>query len=113
MAKKLRVKVARADFEKLGQKLERLYSTLSSGEAHVFEFLMEGAAAGAGQWPPPAWITPRFRYKPRGAQMLVAGGADGLTILINSHGKITVVPPIGPLPFDRHADALGAIPIRA
>ena len=73
---------------------------------------MEAVAAGARQAPPPSWITPRFRYKPRGAKALVAGGADGLTILINSHGKITVVPPIGPLPMDRHTDVLAAIPIR-
>jgi len=107
-----RVKVTRKELESLGRKLEKLHSTLSSGEAAAFEFLVESAVAAAGFAPPPPWITPRFRYKPRGAKMLVAGGADGLTILINSHGKITVVPPIGPLPTERFG-ALGAIPIRA
>ena len=110
MAALERVQVTPKAFEALGQKLERLHSTLSSDEANIFEFLMESAAAGAGQWPPPSRIHPKFRYKPRGAKALVAGGADGLTILINAHGKITVVPPEGPLPTDR--SALGAIPIQ-
>jgi hypothetical protein len=111
MTNEKRVKVDGRDFESLGLKLQRLHSTLSTNEAYIFEYLMEEAAAGAGQWPQPPWIKPRLKYKPRGARMLVAGGADGLTILINSHGKITVVPPQGPLPTDR-GDALGAIPIR-
>ena len=112
MAARNVIKVKPREFESLGKKLERLFSTLPPGEAAVFSFLMEAVAIGAGQAPPPSWITPRFRYKPRGAKALVVGGSDGLTILINSHGKITVVPPIGPLPMDRHTDALGAIPIQ-
>jgi hypothetical protein len=106
------IKVKPGEFESLGKKLERLFANLSPGEAEVFSFLMEAVAIGAGQAPPPAWITPHFRYKPRGAKALVVGGSDGLTILINAHGKITIVPPIGPLPMDRHTDVLGAIPIQ-
>ena len=104
-----KTRVTPADFSSLGEKLQRLRATLSAGEAKVFEYLMESAGAGAGQLPPPSWFRLRFKYKPRGAKMLVAGGVDGLTILINSHGKITVVPPEGPLPTDR--TGVGAIPI--
>jgi len=104
-----KIRVSPADFASLGEKLQRMRKTLSAGEANVFEYLMESAGAAAGQWPPPSWFRLRFKYKPRGAKMLVAGGADGLTILINSHGKITVVPPEGPLPTDR--TGAGAIPI--
>ena len=109
-----RVKLNTADFESLGQKLERLHSSLSTPERQVFEFLLESAADAAGQSPPPPWMKSRFRFKPRhprGAKMLVAGGSDGLTILITRSGKIVVVPPEGPLPTDRDADVLGAIPI--
>jgi len=92
----------------------RLHSSLSTPERQVFEFLLESAADAAGQSPPPPWMKSRFRFKPRhprGATMLVAGGSDGLTILITRSGKIIVVPPEGPLPTDRDADVLGAIPI--
>lgn len=106
------IKVAAEDFQSLGQKLEALYSTLSEGEAHVFGCLMESAASGAGQIPPPAWITPHFKYKPRGGAHLIAGGADGLTVLLTGRGKLIVVKPGDPLPEGRHTDVLGAIPIR-
>jgi hypothetical protein len=104
------IKVSAKDFESLGQKLEQLHASLSPAEAHVFEFFIENAAAAAGQFPPPPWFRPHFRYKPRGGAGLVAGGVDGFTILIKSNGKIIVVPPIGPLSLDR-SGLLAAIPI--
>lgn len=112
MVNEQNIKVTAEDFQSLGQKLEALHSTLSEGEAHVFGFLMESASAGAGQIPAPAWITPYFKYKPRGARQLVTGGADGLTVLLTGRGKLIVVKPEGPLPVERPADVLAAIPIR-
>jgi hypothetical protein len=113
-----RVEVKRADFESLGTKLEKLYSQLSQGEASIFEFLMENAVSAARQdHPPPKFVTnnlkPRFRFKPRGGAHLVAGGSDGLTIVITGRGKMIVVPPKGPLPTERIVDVLGAIRIDA
>lgn len=106
MAKKDQVVLKEGDIKGLSEKLQGLYRSLPPGQAQLFEYLMEAAGLGAGQWPPPPWVQPKFKYKPRGAKVLVFGGADGLTILMNSHGKITVVPPIGPLPMDRTGMAI-------
>jgi hypothetical protein len=90
------------DFDSLGEKLQKLHASLTPNEANIFEWLMEAAGAGAGQAPPPPWLqAPHFKYKPRGAKMLVVGGSDGLTILISGRGHVTKVPPEGPLPTDR------------
>ena len=112
MANELNIKVAAEDFQSLGKKLEALHSTLPDAEAHIFEFLMESASAGAGQIPAPSWITPHFKYRPRGGSHLVAGGPDGLTVVLTGRGRLIVVKPEGPLPVERHADVLAAIPIR-
>ncbi|HLW64323.1 MAG TPA: hypothetical protein VKS79_03320 [Gemmataceae bacterium] len=108
------VKVKSADFESLGKKLEAFHSKLTEGEANIFEFLIENAAAAASLTPPPKWFTvrPHFKFKPRGAKHLVSGGADGLTILITGRGKIIVVPPEGPLPTEVPTDVLGAVRIQ-
>ena len=104
-------RVEAADFESLGRKLEQLHATLSPSEAHVFAFLMESAAAGAAQFPPPPWLVPRFTYRPRGARHLITGGNEGLTVVITGRGKIIIVHG-DPLPTEFPNDALGAIPIR-
>ena len=110
MANESQIQLDKSDFSGLGKKLEALHASLPPAEQALFEYLMEAAAAGAGQAPPPPWMHPKFKYKPRGAKALVVGGSDGLTVLINSHGQITVVHPEGPLPTDR--TSAGAIPFQ-
>jgi hypothetical protein len=107
------VRLKPRDFQSLGEKLQHLHSTLPPGEARFFEFLLESALAAAGQKPPPPWINTHIPSKPHGSKRgIVAGGADGLTILVNRYGKFYVIEPEGPLPTERGADILGAIPIR-
>jgi hypothetical protein len=95
------VQVNAKDFASLSEKLQKLHGSLSANEANIFEWLIEAAAMGGGQAPPPPWIVQHFKYKPRGAKSLVIGGSDGITVLISGRGHITVVPPEGPLPTER------------
>ena len=107
------VRLEPRDFESLGEKLQQLHSTLPPGEARVFEFLLESAVTAAGQKAPPPWSN-KVRSKPHGSgkRAIVKGGADDLTILVNRYGKFYVIEPEGPLPTERRADILGALPIR-
>ncbi len=95
MANDETMKVTRADFEAVGEKLEHFVSTLTPAEQAVIAGIMQLAAKVSPWWNPGI----RVHYKPGGGKEVVFGGADGLLILFGYHG-IKVVPPEGPLPTD-------------
>ena len=86
--------VARADFEAVSRKLEAFIKELKPNEKEIMGWLMQLAG-----WSPSLFPFPHFHYKPRGAKMLVLGGADGLTVLFG-RGGFKIIPPEGPLPTD-------------
>ena len=85
--------VGKADVKAVASKLSAFVSSLSANEKEVMGWLLERA----GEAPPLSVL--HIRYKPRGGQHLVIGGADGLLVLISRSG-IHVTPPEGPLPTD-------------
>jgi hypothetical protein len=85
--------ITRAEVEQVANKLTKFISSLSVKEKEVIGWLLDRAGEA------PALPAVRIRYKPRGAQHLVVGGADGLLVLISRSG-IHVTPPEGPLPTD-------------
>lgn len=110
MPQKTKVKVAPADFQSLGKKLQRLHSSLSSGEAHVFESLIGTLAPGANKLRQHGWFhIPRSWGVGHNVPTLVAGGSDGLTILVYKNGKVVVIGPEGPMPEGPWLTGLGAI----
>lgn len=105
------VRLEPRDFESLGEKLQHLHSTLSPGEARVFEFLLKRAVTAAGNKAPPPLVN-KVRSKPHGSKRaLVRGGADGRTVLVNRYGQFYVIEPEGPFPTELPAHILGAISI--
>lgn len=99
MPGKTKIKVASADFTSLGKKLQNLHTTLSSGEAKIFESFMGILGVGANHIPPHKWFhIPKSWGVGHNVPTLVAGGNDGLTILVYKNGKVVVIGPEGPLP---------------
>lgn len=88
------VVVTKPDFEAVSRKLGEFIKELKPNEKEIMGWLMQLAG-----WSPSLFLPHRFHYKPRGAKVLVLGGADGLTVLFGRSG-FTVIPPEGPLPTD-------------
>jgi len=87
-----KVVVTKADFESVSRKLGAFIQELKPNEKEIMAWMM-----GLAGWSPSLSLHPH--YKPRGAKMLVLGGADGLTVLFG-RGGFKVIPPEGPLPTD-------------
>ena len=85
--------VTKADFEAVSRKLGGFIKELKPNEKEIMGWLLQLAA-----WSPSLYSRP-FHYKPRGAKMLVLGGADGLTVLFGRSG-FTVIHPEGPVAPD-------------
>jgi hypothetical protein len=92
MASKDMAVVAKADFESLSRKLGGFIQELTPNEKEIVAWML-----GLAGWSPSLRLSPH--YKPRGAKILVLGGADGLTVLYGRSG-FKVLPPEGPLPTD-------------
>ena len=89
------VVVRPADFQSVSRKLGQFSAELKPNEKEIMAWMLSLAG---GLFPAP--LPPlRIHYKPRGAKMLVLGGADGLTVLFG-RGGFTIIPPEGPLPTD-------------
>ena len=95
MANEETMKVTRADFEAVGEKLEHFVSALTPAEQAVIAGIMQLVAKV------PPWWNPGIgaHYKPKGGKEVVFGGTDGLLVLFGYHG-FKVVHPEGPLPTD-------------
>jgi len=93
MNAKSEVVVKRTDVESAAKKLTTFIADLSPNQQEVMAWLLERAGAA------PALMPLHVKYKPRGAQHLVVGGADGLLVTISRSG-VHIIPPEGPLPTD-------------